>query len=271
LWRQPLHRGCGVGTATIPEPARLEHRRRNPVDITVGHMTEGQLYWRSALEDEAMQDAHGFVWQAMVATVDVDLAGKRVLDAGCNRGGFLCLLSDTCGIAEGRGYDPASAAIDDARRLAQRRPLTFAVADTVPAGWGGFDVAFSHEVLYLIHDLSAHADAIYESLAPGGSYYPVIGVHTGSPLMSAWHRAHADELHLPKLYTIDEVAGTFGAAGFEVAGARLKIGFVPAWGHTSAERAGASPAGAAPELLRWIEYYNDHKLFMRCTRPSPNR
>lgn len=213
-----------------------------------------------------MQDAHGFVWKAMVETIDLELAGKRVLDAGCNQGGFLRLLSDACGIAEGCGYDPASGAIDDARRLAGRRRLHFEVADSVPAGWGSFDVAFSHEVLYLIHDLSAHADAVFEALAPGGSYYAVMGVHAGSPLMADWHRAHLEELQLPRLYSIDEVAGVLGAAGFEVAGARLKIGFVPAWGH-GRDDGGGSSGSAAPDLLRWIEYYNDYKLLMRCTRP----
>jgi SAM-dependent methyltransferase len=198
---------------------------------------------------------------------DVDLAGKRVLDAGCNRGGFLCLLSDACGIAEGWGYDPASGAIDDARRVAGGRPLRFEVADSVPPGWGNFDAAFSHEVLYLIHDLSVHAGAIFEALAPGGSYYAVMGVHSGSPFMADWHRAHVEELRLPKLYGIDEVAGVFGAAGFEVAGARLQVGFVPARGHTSDDRGGSSPGVPQPELSRWIEYYYDHKILMRCTRP----
>jgi SAM-dependent methyltransferase len=218
-----------------------------------------------------MQDAHGFVWEAMLDTIDADLTGTRVLDVGCNQGGFLRLLSDAGGIAEGRGYDPASGAIEDARRLAGRRPLHFEVADSVPAGWGNFDVAFSHEVLYLIHDMSAHADAILEALSPGGSYYAVMGVHAESPLMVEWHRAHVEELKLPKLYSIDEVAGVFGAAGFEVAGARLKIGFVPASGHSSVDRAGSSPVASAPELSRWIAYYNDHKLLMRCKRPSRHR
>ena len=54
-------------------------------------------YWRGAVEDEAMQDEHGFIWNAMLNTVDVDLTGKRVLDAGCNRGGFLRLLVDARG------------------------------------------------------------------------------------------------------------------------------------------------------------------------------
>src|SRR6267378_1062625 len=75
-------------------------------------------YWRTAADDEAMQDEHGFIWHAMLDTIDVDLAGRRVLDAGCNRGGFLRLLADGRGIAEGFGYDPAAGAIEDARRLA---------------------------------------------------------------------------------------------------------------------------------------------------------
>src|SRR5437879_1362863 len=116
-----------------------------------------QTYWQDAAADEAMQEEHGFVWRAMLDTIDVDLAGKRVLDAGCNRGGFLRLLADRCAIAEGCGYDPASGAIEDARRLARERRLEFVTAETVPDGWDGFDVAFSHEVLYLLHDLSAHA------------------------------------------------------------------------------------------------------------------
>ena len=120
-------------------------------------------YWRGAAEDEAMQDEHGFIWKAMLDTIDTDLAGRRVLDAGCNRGGFLRLLVDAAGIAEGYGYDPASGAITDARRLAGDRPLRFEVADTVPKVWGDFDVAFSHEVLYLVEDLSAHR---LVSLAP---------------------------------------------------------------------------------------------------------
>jgi len=52
-----------------------------------------------------MQDAHGFVWKAMLDTVDVDLAGKRALDVGCNRGGLLCLHQAQRPRAESeRGY-----------------------------------------------------------------------------------------------------------------------------------------------------------------------
>lgn len=218
-----------------------------------------QAYWRGAAADEAMQDDHAFLWRAMVDTVDVDLEGRRVLDAGCNRGGFLRLLVDRCGIAEGFGYDPAAGAVEDARRLSSARPLRFEVADTVPDGWRDFDVAFSHEVLYLLHDLSAHARAMFAALAPGGAYYAVMGVHSGSPLTAAWHEANADALALPPLYDVDDVVAVFEAAGFDAATSRLAIGFVPVAGHGHHERGG---------LLDWLDYYYDAKLLLRFRRPG---
>lgn len=216
-----------------------------------------QAYWQGAAADEAMQDEHGFVWKAMLDTIDIDLSGKRVLDVGCNRGGFLRLLADRCGIVEGFGYDPASGAIDDARRLVGPRPLQFEVGDNVPAGWAGFDVAFSHEVLYLLHDLPAHARAIFGAVAPGGVYYAVMGVHTASPLMAEWHGANVDELDLPELYDIDGVAAVFQDAGFDAAASRLAIRFVATAGHGHHGRG---------RLLDWLDYYCDQKLLLRFSR-----
>jgi SAM-dependent methyltransferase len=214
-------------------------------------------YWRSAAHDEAMQEEHGFIWEAMLETIDLNLAGSRVLDVGCNRGGFLRLLADRCGIAEGFGYDPAVAAVEDARRIAGNRPLRFEAANTVPTGWTGFDVAFSHEVLYLIEDLPAHARAIYAALEPGGVYFAVMGVHAASPLMAEWHAANAEELDLPSLYEIDDVLAAFGAAGFEAAAGRLAMRFVPVKGHGHGDRG---------TLLDWLAYYYDHKLLLRFSR-----
>jgi SAM-dependent methyltransferase len=215
----------------------------------------GTSYWQSEARDEVMQDEHVFVWKVLLERVTDDLAGARVLDIGCNRGGFLRLAYDEWGIGEGRGYDPASSAIADARRLAGPRPLRFEVGDRVPAGWADFDVAFSHEVLYLIHDLAAHAADIFAALAPGGSYYAVMGMHAASPTMFEWHREHAEELSLPRLYDLDEVVVAFAGTGFEAAASRLKVGFVPV-------------LGPDPAVLQWLEYYNETKVVFRFTRPA---
>ncbi len=218
-----------------------------------------QTYWQDAARDEAMQDEHAFIWRAMLETIDIDLAGRRVLDAGCNRGGFLRLLADRRGITEGFGYDPASGAIEDARQLAGQRPLHFEAADTIPGGWCDFDAAFSHEVLYLLHDLSAHARAMFAALVPGGVYYAVMGVHASSPLMAEWHRANLEELHLPELYDIDEVIAVFEAAAFHAAAARLAIRFVPTAGHGH---------HGQDRLLDWLDYYYDKKLLLRFSRTA---
>ena len=219
-----------------------------------------ETYWRGADEDEAMQDEHVFLWRAMLDTAGIDLAGRRVLDAGCNRGGFLRLLVDDAHIAEGWGYDPAAGAIDDARRLAGQRPLTFEAATTVPAGWVDFDAAFSHEVLYLLHDLAAHATATIAALAPGGSYFAAMGVHAGSPLMAAWHRSAAEDIGLPRLYDLDDVVAAFEGAGFDVSVARLRVGFVP----LSSRRGGHDHRDG---LADWLDYYTRDKVLFRFTRP----
>jgi SAM-dependent methyltransferase len=217
-------------------------------------------YWRSAAEDEEMQEEHGFIWRAMLDTINTELAGRKVLDAGCNRGGFLRLLADRWGIAAGYGYDPAPGAIDDARRLAGDRPLRFEASETVPAGWNDLDVAFSHEVLYLLPDLRSHAAAMLAALKPGAPYFAVMGVHAGSALMSAWHAARAAELGLPRLYDLDEVVDAFEAAGFEAAVAQLRLRFVPVSAHRH-------EPGPKRDLLEWLDYYSRDKVLFRFSRP----
>jgi SAM-dependent methyltransferase len=216
--------------------------------------TDDELFWQTRAEDKAMQDEHGFIWRAMLATIDAELTGKRVLDAGCNQGGFLRLLCDVAKIAVGYGYDPASGAIADARRLAGDRPLVFEVSDTVPADWNSIEVGFSHEVLYLLHDLSTHAAAVYRALVPGGVYYAVMGVHRAAPTMVQWHARNAARLDLPPLYALDDVIRSFAGVGFDAAVARLKVGFIPASSHAT-----SFPAG--------LEYFYDHKVMLRFTRP----
>ncbi len=86
-----------------------------------------------------------------------------------------------------------------------------------------------------------------------------MGVHAASPLMAEWHRANVEELHLPELYDIDDVVAVFKAAGFQVAAARLAIGFVPTADHGHHGRG---------RLLDWLGYYCDQKLLLRFSRTA---
>ena len=73
-------------------------------------MVEAQRYWQSADEDAAMQEKHEFIWRAMLDTIDLELLGRRVLDAGTRPPGFLRLLASEAGIAAlARSPPPASA------------------------------------------------------------------------------------------------------------------------------------------------------------------
>lgn len=207
-----------------------------------------------------MQDEHGFIWLAMLEMADTPLSGKRVLDVGCNRGGFLRLLVDQAGIGSGFGYDPAPGAIKDARRLAGTRPVNFETAVTVPEEWSDFDAAFSHEVLYVLPDLTSHATTLFAALVPGASYFATIGVHADSPLMAAWHDDNAADLGLPALHSLDQVADVFKDAGFAVAVGRLPIRFAPVHAHRSDSKQGSG-------LSDWIDYYYRDKVMFRFTKP----
>lgn len=116
----------------------------------------------------------------------------------------------------------------------------------MPDEWRDLDVAFSHEVLYLLSDLADHAAAIRRCLRPSGVYFAVMGVHTGSPLMVEWHAADREELQLPPLYDIDDVIATFRRAGFNASVARLATPFRPA------VRSWARPRGSYPRLARLL-------------------
>ena len=116
-------------------------------------------------------------------------------------------------------------------------------------------------MLYLLHDLASHAAATFAALAPGAPYFAVMGVHAGSPMMSAWHGSVASDLALPRLYDLDEVIEVFDGAGFTVSVARLQLQFVP----VSGGRGGHEHRSG---LMDWLDYYARDKVLLRFTRPS---
>lgn len=108
--------------------------------------------------DDGMGEAHTPVWRRMVEVSKLgDLSGSDVLDFGCNQGGFLRLLYATHRFRSGVGIDIARDSVARAEALKGDRPLSYHVGSEVAKLGRRFDLAFSHEVLYLLPDLAAHA------------------------------------------------------------------------------------------------------------------
>jgi len=133
-------------------------------------------------EENAMDDDHRHLWRQMIDHIaEAKLTGMNVLDYGCNQGGFLRLLHRMRPFEAGVGVDLAEASLAKAAAQTTAEPLSFYPVAMLDRYQGAFDIAFSHEVLYLLPDLAAHAALIKKALKPGGAYYAAIGCHTDNP------------------------------------------------------------------------------------------
>ncbi len=129
---------------------------------------------RNPADEEAMGAAHAPIWRRMIdVSVTDDLRGATVLDYGCNQGGFLRMLYDRHPFRAGVGLDIARESVARAELLKRQRPIDYR-AGSIAADLGHtFDLAFSHEVLYLLPDLAVHAADMKDALRPGGALYIV--------------------------------------------------------------------------------------------------
>ena len=113
---------------------------------------------RNPAEEEAMGAAHAPIWRRMInVSVPHDLHDSTVLDYGCNQGGFLRMLYDRHPYKSAVGIDIARELVARAELLKGHRPVEYKVTDSAASLGRTFDYAFSHEVIYLLRDLPAHA------------------------------------------------------------------------------------------------------------------
>ena len=177
--------------------------------------------WDDLVGEEYMQEGHGPSWRAMISQMDeADLSAAKVLDFGCNRGGFLRMLYDAKPYKQGFGIDIATDSVAVANQLKSKRPIHYAHNDELSAQKGSFDYAFSHEVVYLLPDMDAHE--IYDALKPGGVYYLVIGEYAENPLWPRWYSVVQEFSPVPpQNYSLNDIASSFDKAGFSVAINRL--------------------------------------------------
>ncbi|HGM6831564.1 TPA: class I SAM-dependent methyltransferase [Serratia marcescens] len=216
-------------------------------------------WYRDPRAEEAMADGHAPIWRHLIGLVpENELSGVKVLDFGCNQGGFLRLLYQLRPFQQGLGVDIARRSVDEANRLKGHLPVVYQT-DTRLNGWDDhFDIAFSHEVIYLIDDIAQHAADILRVLKPGGVYYAVTGCHTGNPLWPQWRERVAADTHtVVQDRSLADYARIFSAAGFQVSARRLGFsGFVP-----------YEPDGWMPDIAAAIDYYWHTKTVFRLLKP----
>jgi len=181
-------------------------------------------------EEDAMNDDHAPLWERMIAlSLPNGCKGKAVLDYGCNQGGFLQMLYQKSPYAQGAGVDIAAESVAFARQRLAGLPVTLGNPDMLKGMPDAFDIAFSHEVLYLLPDLKAHAALIGKTLKQGGVYFAAIGCHTDQPLWNEWVSLIGSYSNVPvQSYSLDDYANAFFDAGFKVAAQPYRLdGFFP--------------------------------------------
>lgn len=214
--------------------------------------------WTTSQEEEdRMVPGHMHHWQTMIANVrERDLRHKTILDFGCNQGGFIQMLFNTLPFARAVGVDIAEGSLAKARARNQFAPADFYHSSQLPGMAGTFDMAFSHEVIYLLPDLHAHAKDMAQVLKPGGVYYAATGCHTDNPRWADWHKAISDysNIDVPH-YALDDYAGAFAANGFAVEAKQFRSdGFI-----------GVEPDDKVyyPTLIDKLNYYSQTKILFR--------
>jgi phthiocerol/phenolphthiocerol synthesis type-I polyketide synthase E len=104
---------------------------------------------------------------------DCSLAGKRVLDVGCGRGGTIVTLLRYCDIARGTGMDLSTEAVMFCRRRHQFPNAHFANGDAerLPFADAAFDAVTNIESSHTYPTVESFYREVHRVLAPGGPFF----------------------------------------------------------------------------------------------------
>jgi SAM-dependent methyltransferase len=176
------------------------------------------IWFKNEDDEERMFDDHAYMWRHLIdAAPENDFSDFTILDYGCNRGRFFDVLHQIRPFKKGVGVDIAERSLGLARERRTDLPVEYILPKDMDRHAASVDVAFSHEVLYLLPNLDAHAAAIAQVLKESGAYYAAIGCHTGNPLWNHWRELIARSSNLPVFdYSLDDYARAFWKAGFRV-------------------------------------------------------
>lgn len=174
--------------------------------------------WTNNGEDDRMFARHLPLWRTMIDNIqERNLINRNVLDYGCSQGGLLRTLYHNNPFAKGVGTDIAREAVDKANKLNPGLPIEYGTPEILDRYQGFFDIAMSHEVIYLFQDLEEHARTIHNALRPGGVYYAATGCHKENPLWPAWYKIVTDYSNVPvPNYSLDDYVNAFEKCGFTV-------------------------------------------------------
>lgn len=214
---------------------------------------------RNAADEEAMGAAHAPIWRRMIdVSIYEDLRQSTILDYGCNQGGFLRMLYDRHPFQSAIGIDIARESVARADLLKGYRPIEYKVGESAAALGRTFDFAFSHEVLYLLPDLAAHAVDIWAALKPGGTYVSAMGCHKDSAVWPRWRKVIAETSSIPLYdHSLDNVARAFSDAGFQVSVRPLDLdAFMPV----------TVGSEYFPKVVDQLRYYSQDKVLFRFVR-----
>lgn len=167
------------------------------------------------------------------------------------------LLHQIRPFSEGIGVDIARQSVEQANRLKGNLPIVYQTDTRLTGYENHFDIAFSHEVIYLIEDIAQHAADMLRVLKPGGVYYAVTGCHTDNPLWPQWRERVAEQTHtVVQDRSLDDYARIFSAAGFR----SLPAGWV-------FRLRSYEPDGWMPTVSAAIDYYWHTKTVFRLVKP----
>lgn len=219
-----------------------------------------ETWLTNSKEENAMFDDHYPLWQVMINRMsEASLEGKTVLDFGCNQGGFLRVLYQQKPFQKGIGIDVARQAIQIADDSKGNLPITYEVRDNLAPFQSAIDIAFSHEVLYLIRDLEQHAQGMFTCLQPKGTYYAALGCHSDNPLWSTWKKMIEAESNLEvQNYSLNFIADTFRNAGFSVFAQKFMLNDFMLMKESSTY---------FPNVIDSLNYYWDYKILWKFVKP----
>ncbi|MBD2314404.1 methyltransferase domain-containing protein [Desertifilum sp. FACHB-1129] len=219
-----------------------------------------ETWLTNSQEENSMFDDHYPLWQVMIDRIsEKSLEGKTVLDVGCNQGGFLRVLYQQKPFQKGIGVDVARQAIEIANNNKKDLPIHYEARNDLEPFKSEIQVAFSHEVLYLVQDLKRHAQEMFDCLQSQGVYYAALGCHSDNPLWSNWKKVIEAESNLEvQNYSLNFIADTFRQAGFLVFAQKFMLNDFMLMKESSTY---------FPNVMDSLNYYWDYKILWKFVKP----